>query len=377
MTRLRTPTLRNALAAGAIGAGVVVSARALLGPRKAGEARLLDWESVRRTAYERAGSVAGASDAATASDTARECDRIAADLAPLMVEVCERPLVHFPRFAVIDRHGFVDVNIDIARRLLAPVEEMRATLGESRATALGRGVMNRYVGALFGIMSQRVLGQYDPVLSLSPPPENATPALYLVEPNLAGFSRVAGAPMEPLRRWLILHELTHAWQFGEHPWLREHLVGMMDSMIRSSLAHAARDDKGRQLSARELVERLPQAVRTQLQGIAKVQATMSVLEGYANFVMHRVGRKHLDNFDELEEAFARRRAQRTVVERAVLAITGINMKIRQYEVGERFCEAAADAGGVALLNRVWEGAEMMPSPAELRTPGTWIARAQR
>jgi coenzyme F420 biosynthesis associated uncharacterized protein len=370
------PTLRNALAAGAVGAGAVVSARALLRPRQGGDAHLLDWEAVRRTAYERSGSGPAPVDAAAAAAIAGECDRIAADLAPLMVEVCELPLVHFPRFAILDRRGFVDVNIDIARRLLVPVEEMRSTLGESRATALGRGVMNRYVGVLFGIMSQRVLGQYDPVLSIGPPPGGATPALYLVEPNLASFSRAAGAPVEPLRRWLILHELTHAWQFGEHPWLRDHLVDMMESMIRSSLAHASGDGKGKQPTARQLVERLPEAVRTQLRGIARLQAVMSVLEGYANFVMHRVGRRHLDRFDELEEAFARRRAQRTVVERAVLAITGINMKMRQYEVGERFCEAAAAAGGVTLLNRVWEGAEMMPSPAELRTPDVWIARAR-
>ncbi len=237
--------------------------------------------------------------------------------------------------------------------------------------------MNRYVGVLFGIMSQRVLGQYDPVLSLAPPSAAETPALYLVEPNIASFARVAGAPTEPLRRWLILHELTHAWQFGEHPWLREHLVGMMDEMIRSSLAHATGDGTGRSASARQIVERLPDAVRTQLRGIARLQAVMSVLEGYANFVMHRVGAEHLDHYDELEAAFARRRSQRTVVERAVLAITGINMKMRQYEVGERFCDAAAAAGGVTLLNRVWESAAMMPSAAELRAPERWIARARR
>jgi len=236
--------------------------------------------------------------------------------------------------------------------------------------------MNRYVGALFGIMSQRVLGQYDPVLAIGPPPGGATPALYLVEPNLTSFARVAGAPVEPLRRWLILHELTHAWQFGEHPWLREHLVGMMEDMIRTSLARAVGDGKGKHPSARQVLERLPDAVRTQLRGIGTLQAVMSVLEGYANFVMHHVGRQHLEKFDELEAAFARRRAQRTVIERAVLAITGINMKMRQYEVGERFCEAVAAAGGVTLLNRVWEGPEMMPSAAELRAPATWVARAR-
>jgi coenzyme F420 biosynthesis associated uncharacterized protein len=376
MPRVPTPTLRRALAAGAVGAGAVMSARALLRPRHGGEARLIDWDAVRSTAYDRSGSDAAEAVTGSAADTAAECDRIAAGLAPLMTEVCQQPLEHFPRFVVLDRHGFVDLNVGIAQRLLVPVEELRATLPESRATALGRGAMNRYIGVLFGIMSQRVLGQYDPVLSLSAPPAGETPALYLVEPNIASFARVAGAPTEPLRRWLILHELTHAWQFGEHPWLQQHLVGMMDEMIRSSLAHATGDGTGKAPNARQIVERLPEAVRTQLRGIARLQAVMSVLEGYANFVMHRVGARHLDDFEELEAAFARRRSQRTIVERAVLAITGINMKMRQYEVGERFCDAAAAAGGVSLLNRVWESAEMMPSPAELRAPDQWIARAR-
>jgi coenzyme F420 biosynthesis associated uncharacterized protein len=376
MPRIPTPTLRRAVAAGALGAGAVISARALLRPRADGDPRMVDWDVVRSTAHHRGGPEVGSVDADDAARIAAECDRIAADLAPLMVEVCEQPLVHFPRFAVLDRRGFVDVNVEIARRMLVPVEELRASLGDSRATALGRGVMNRYVGALFGIMSQRVLGQYDPVLAIGPPPGGATPALYLVEPNLTSFARVAGAPVEPLRRWLILHELTHAWQFGEHPWLREHLVGMMEDMIRTSLARAVGDGKGKHPSARQVLERLPDAVRTQLRGIGTLQAVMSVLEGYANFVMHRVGRQHLEKFDELEAAFARRRAQRTVIERAVLAITGINMKMRQYEVGERFCEAVAAAGGVTLLNRVWEGPEMMPSAAELRAPATWVARAR-
>jgi coenzyme F420 biosynthesis associated uncharacterized protein len=368
--------LRRTLAVGAFSAGAVISARALLRPRRNTQPSLLDWEAVRATAYQRAGT-GGAVDAAAAAGVAARCDAIAAELAPLMMEVVERPLEHFPRFMILDRRGFIDVNITIARRLLVAVEELRATLGESRATALSRGVMNRYVGVLFGIMSQRVLGQYDPVLSLGPPPEGQTPALYLVEPNLESFALVAAAPIEPLRRWLILHELTHAWQFGEHPWLREHLVGMMDTMIRSSLAHAVGDGQGKQPSAREVIERLPGAIRTQLRGVAAIQAVMSVLEGYSNFVMHRVGREHLEKFDELEAAFARRRSQRTLVERLVLAITGINMKMRQYEVGEGFCEAVASAGGVSLLNRVWEGPEMMPTPAELRSPSAWIARARR
>src|ERR1017187_2250478 len=52
MPRLPTPTLRRGLAAGAVGAGAVMSARALLRPRQGGEPHLIDWEAVRRTAYD-------------------------------------------------------------------------------------------------------------------------------------------------------------------------------------------------------------------------------------------------------------------------------------------------------------------------------------
>ncbi|MHB8719472.1 MAG: zinc-dependent metalloprotease [Candidatus Dormibacteria bacterium] len=368
-----TPAARRMLTVSAVGAGAVVSARALLRPRQGATPRLLDWDSVRRTAADRLGE-GGRVDPSEAAEVGARCDAIAVELAPLMTEVTQLPLVRFPRFGVLDRAEFVGVNIAIARRLMTPIEEMRASLGESRATALGRQVMNRYIGVLFGIMARRVLGQYDPVLRIGPDSDGAEPALYLVEPNLRQFSVVAHAPLEPLRRWLILHELTHAWQFGEHPWLAEHLAATMEELVRSSLAAATAAD-GKAASPRDLVQRLPAAIRAQLVGIAQVQATMSLLEGYANFVMHRVGRHHLAHYDELEAAFLRRRAQRSPVERAVLSVTGVNLKLRQYETGERFCQRVTEEGGLSLLNRVWEGPAMLPSPAEVRDPSVWVRRA--
>ena len=77
------------------------------------------------------------------------------------------------------------------QRLLAPVERLRAGMPESLATGMSRRVLDRYVGELFGFMSRRVLGQYDPVLSLVDEPggDAPPPALYLVEPNIAGIER--------------------------------------------------------------------------------------------------------------------------------------------------------------------------------------------
>jgi putative hydrolase len=104
---------------------------------------------------------------------------------------------------------------------------------------------------------------------------------------------------------------------------------------------------------------------------------MSVLEGYSNFVMHRVGRGHIEGFDRLEAAFHKRQSERNLLERLVLTLTGMAVKLRQYELGERFAEAVTETGGYPLLNRVWDGPEMMPSMAEVRAPERWIERVGR
>jgi coenzyme F420 biosynthesis associated uncharacterized protein len=371
------------LAVGAAAAGVAAaSLRALARPLPVEDRRLLDWEEVRRIAHSRSGP-------RRADDTyaalGSEYDAMAAELAPLMAEVTGAPVDGFPPFTVLDRHGFIDRNLVIAQRLFAPVERIRGQIPDSRATALGRSVLSRYVGELFGFLSRRVLGQYDPVLMLAPvqaagepveAPGDAEPAaLFLVEPNVRGFEERHDVPAANLRRWLVLHELTHAWQFEAHPWLREHIGSLMSRMLMSELTGDPAAPKPP--SPQAMVRSLPSAVRKQLDAVGTIQAVMSVCEGYSNFVMHQVGSRHLADFDRLEQAFHERAQQRNLLERLVLAVTGMNMKLRQYEVGERFAEAVTAAGGLKLLNRVWEGPEMMPSMAELRAPQRWVDRVRR
>ena len=49
-------------------------------------------------------------------------------------------------------------------------------------------------------------------------------------------------------------------------------------------------------------------------------------------------------------------------------------KLRQYEEGEKFVAAVEEAGGPALLDRVWRGPEWLPSLAEIGNPAEWITR---
>jgi len=369
-----------------------MSLRALARPLPVAERRLLDWETVRRVARQRSGELGPTDVDLIGARLGAEYDAIAAEMAPHMAEVVETPVQGYPLFRVLDRRGFVDRNLVIVRRMMAPVERLRAQIPESRATALSRGLLSRYVGELLGFLSQRVLGQYDPVLMLAPGAvgEGEASALYLVEPNVALFESRHDIPGPTLRRWLVLHELTHAWQFEAHPWLREHLGTMMGELLMEELVArleggsggsggdgsdggGAGAGAGRSWSL-ALVRSLPATVRAQLRTVGRVQAVMSVCEGYSNYVMHQVGSRHLADFERLERAFHERSARRSPLEKLVFRVTGLSMKMRQYELGERFAEQVVARGGLSLLNRVWEGPEMMPSLGELEHPERWVAR---
>jgi len=372
MSPTRGGRVRRTLAVGAVGAGAVLSARVLLRPQPQTARRLVDWDDVRRIAVSRTGDP-GRGTAINVEALESAYTEMAARVAPFMTEVCQVPLTAYPRFIALDRRGFIDANLGMVQRLLAPVERIRATIPESLATGMSRRVLDRYVGELFGLMSRRVLGQYDPVLALEDVPGTARQesALYLVEPNIAGIERELHLTDTDLRPWLILHELTHAWQFEVHPWLGEHL----ESLMRGLMLDALSADGKTLLPSRQMIGKLPETVREQVQTVRHVQAVMSVLEGYSNFLMHRAGRGAIRGSERLEAAMHQRRRQRGPIERLILAITGLEMKMRQYEVGEQFAVGVVDLAGLNALNRVWESAAMMPTLDELRHPERWVRRA--
>src|SRR5947209_19662570 len=101
---------------------------------------------------------------------------------------------------------------------------------------------------------------------------------------------------------------------------------------------------------------------------------MSVIEGYSEHTMDVVGERTLPAYRGLREAMDRRRRSRSAPERMLQRLLGLDMKMRQYELGKRFCDAVAERHGIETLNRVWEGPESLPTNAELEDPDAWVER---
>jgi putative hydrolase len=134
---------------------------------------------------------------------------------------------------------------------------------------------------------------------------------------------------------------------------------------------------------RELVERARRGELLRLtlgedrwQLVERIQAVMSLIEGHAEHTMDAIGAEVLPSLPRLRAALNHRREVRSLPWRVLERFLGLEMKLRQYEVGRRFCDAVVDEGGPEALARVWSGPEALPSPAELQTPEQWLARTR-
>ena len=92
--------------------------------------------------------------------------------------------------------------------------------------------------------------------------------------------------------------------------------------------------------------------------------------------MDAVGERLLPDLDRLRTGLERRRRERTGFLRLLEKLIGLELKLRQYRDGKRFCDAVVAGAGVSALNRAFAAPELLPSAGELADPGSWIERTR-
>ncbi|HET7473489.1 MAG TPA: zinc-dependent metalloprotease [Candidatus Limnocylindrales bacterium] len=368
------------------------AAATVLGRRAERSARrgLVDWPAAEAFAIERLRSAPGtlsaadlrAAEPAYAAAMERIVPRLSEALGTQLPGVVERS-------AVVDRAGWVHANIATFAQLIGQLEKelldqvMPSGGGLAKATIAlaNRWVTTRQLGFLLGFMGGKVLGQYDLALLTA----EATPGkLLFVEENIRQTASVLDVPLDPFRTWIALHETTHAFEFEAHPWLRPYLAERLERQLQlfgreasglgrealRSLGRAIRGDGG---DAEHWMERLMNPEQRRL--FRETQAVMSLLEGFSDYVMDEVGRDLVPGVERISAKFhERRNARRSPFERAVMRLTGMDVKLEQYAKGEAFVRAIAAAGGPAALNRLWSGPEHLPAPGEIDDPAAWLRR---
>lgn len=279
------------------------------------------------------------------------------------------------RVRIVSRAGWVRANLAGMRGAFDPLAERLQTVGARRR--LTAGAVGAQVGALLGLLSTKVLGQY--VLPLGGPGQAQ---LVLVGPNLLDLSNRYGALAADVRRIVLLHELAHRLQFDAVAWLGDHLRGLLARYLDAAELDAE--------ALLDLLARLPEVARAlrssdglnpilravlneeQLAIITEAQALMSLLEGHGNATMYLASEGLVADPDKIRDALEARRGDR--VGRLLNAVAGMDMKRRQYQEGERFVRRVVEIAGTSGLNRAFDDPENLPSPDEIADADVWLAR---
>ncbi|HZU79974.1 MAG TPA: zinc-dependent metalloprotease, partial [Acidimicrobiales bacterium] len=112
----------------------------------------------------------------------------------------------------------------------------------------------------------------------------------------------------------------------------------------------------------------------QLQVINRIQALMSLLEGHGDVTMSRAGAGEVPDAGRFARVLQERRSRAGFPARLLQQLLGIEAKLKQYAMGERFIGEVEASAGPELLRRVWEGPDMLPTLEEIRDPKLWVAR---
>ncbi|MDQ3915691.1 MAG: zinc-dependent metalloprotease [Actinomycetota bacterium] len=301
------------------------------------------------------------------------------------------------RWGVVDRAGWAEANIAGMSALIEPLARKVGDRLEKLPLPVRlaqRGIVSVEVGVLLGYISRRVLGQYDLLVPETPATTGSArrrrsgiPAgtvLYFVGPNMVETARRHDFVPPEFSLWVALHEVTHRFQFAGVPWLRDRFFSLVESYMASleldarglaaRLAGAAREVAARSLPPDQRHPMFLLASPEQRVTLERLQALMTVVEGHGNFVMDLVGARVIPSFGRMRTAFERRRAQPGPVQRAFNHLIGLEMKLRQYEVGQRFCEDVYRRGGAPAITRLWASPDELPTLAELREPESWLRR---
>jgi putative hydrolase len=245
---------------------------------------------------------------------------------------------------------------------------------------LGPMMLGLQAGSMVGHLAGRSLGQYD-----LPIPRPKGDELVVIGRNVRDFGDEWSLPIEDLRLWICLSEVTthavlgvphvrealdaalqeHAASFAIDTGIIESRLTGIDPMDPEALQGALGDPEA-------LLGEIQSDVQRSIQ--PRLRALTAVIVGYVDHVMDRIGGELISSYGMLTEALHRRRVETGQGERFVELLLGFELGREQFERGERFVAGVVERGGEEALARLWTSPRELPTPNEVDAPGLWLAR---
>ncbi|MGH9017495.1 MAG: zinc-dependent metalloprotease [Acidimicrobiales bacterium] len=238
------------------------------------------------------------------------------------------------------------------------------------------------LGSAIGHLARSTIGQYE-----LPLPRPSTASLLVVPATIDGFARDWSLPVDEVRLWVCLRDVTVNAVLG-----RPHVAERIRVLLTEVMGAAAGDTDaladrlgGLDFSDPESLQRLmgdpgaffdadadpdPQRLRVS-EDLAVVSAT---LLGYVEHVLDRAGARLLGGRTALTEAWRRREAAREPSDRTAELLLGLDLGPAQMARGAAFVAGVVARAGEEGLVPLWSEPQNLPTPAEIDAPGLWLER---
>jgi putative hydrolase len=235
-------------------------------------------------------------------------------------------------------------------------------------------------GSMVGHLASRALGQYD-----LPIPRPVSDELLFVTSTIDTFASEWSLPSDDVRMWVCLHEVAH------HAVLsRAHVRVRLEELMSAYVAAFQPDAMGLEdrlaafdptdLGALQETFSNPEVLLGEMESQAQaeikvpLQALLSAIVGYVDFIMDSIGRRIIGSYGPLTEALRRRRLEEAQGTGFVARLLGVELSAANYDRGASFIKGIVERAGEDGLARLWRSARELPTPAELQAPGLWLAR---
>jgi putative hydrolase len=248
---------------------------------------------------------------------------------------------------------------------------------------LGPVMLSMMAGSTVGQLGRRSFGSYD-----LPIPRPADEPVLVVVANLDDFGTDWSLPPDDLRLWVCLEELAHRAVLG-----LPHVRGRLGDLLARHASGFTADPSGIEerigdidLSDPAGMEALSGllsdpdvvlgAIRSpeQAELLPYIDAMVTVIEGYVDWVLDQLGARLLSSYSQLAEALRRRRVETDQASRFVERLFGLELTQPKLDRGTAFIDGVVERAGSEVLGRLWATPDGLPTPAEVDAPGLWLAR---
>ncbi len=244
---------------------------------------------------------------------------------------------------------------------------------------LGSAVFGMQVGQAAGTLAREVFGTTDIGLPLL-----ESPAPALVVANVDEFSEGLDAPPDEVRVFLAVREAAATRLFTHVPWLRAHLLAMVEAYARGIAIDVDQLEEAVRLVDPTDPEALREALSSgvfaphktpdQEAALARLETALALVEGWIDEVSAAASIAHLPHTMALREMIRRRRAAGGPAEQTFANLVGLELRPRRLRDAAALWAHLTRTLGPDGRDAVWDHPDLLPSAEDLDDPAGYEAR---